>query len=130
MALAPGDEGQTPRHTAGASEHMCVAHGVNGRCPTLPLFISGKFTNIGKFPYFGKATWKLLHRGGGGRGRDARRRRGRGLEKWAYVPGPFVCLRMDVGAGTHIFARKSFFYQSFSSHTCVVKMISAMWGSF
>ena len=29
---------------------------------------------------------------------DARRRRGRGLEKWGSVLGPLFCVRTDVGA--------------------------------
>ena len=62
-------------------------------------------------------------------GTDARRRRGEGgLEKWASVLGPLFCVRTDVGAGTQILARKRFFTPS-PPHICVVKMISAMWGS-
>ena len=47
---------------------------------------------------------------------------GGGVQKWASVPGPLFCVRTDVatkGARTQIFP-----------HICVVKMISATWGSF
>ena len=75
---------------------------------------------------------KLALRGGDGMG--ARRRRGGGaFQKWASVPGPLVCVRTDVaakGAGTQILARKIFFHEKTLPHICVVKMISATWGSF
>ena len=63
----------------------------------------------------------------------ARRRRGGGFQKWASVLGPLFCVRADVaakGAGTQILARKSFFHEKYFLHICVVKMISATWGSF
>ena len=66
----------------------------------------------------GWATRKLLcGGGGGGDGMGARRRRGGGFQKWASVPGPLFCVRMDVatkGAGTQILAQKIFFTKKFS----------------
>ena len=62
--------------------------------------------------------------GGGGGG---------AFQKWASVPGPLFCVRTDVaakGAGTQILARKNFFHEKMFPHICVVKMISATWGSF
>ena len=58
---------------------------------------------------------------------------GGGFQKWASVPGPLFCVRTDVaakGAGTQILARKNFFHETIFPHICVVKMISATWGSF
>ena len=60
---------------------------------------------------------------------------GGGLGKWGSVSGPLFCVRTDVGAkgtGTQILARKSFFREEIPPppHICVVKMISATWGSF
>ena len=58
---------------------------------------------------------------------------GGGFQKWASVPGPLFCVRTDVatkGAGTQILARKIFFHEKIFPHICVVKMISATWGSF
>ena len=69
----------------------------------------------------------------GGDGMGARRRRGGGFQKWASVPAPLFCVRTDVatkGAGTQILARKIFFHLKIFPHICVVKMISATWGSF
>ena len=69
--------------------------------------------------------------GGGWHGRPAKE--GGGFQKWASVPGPLFCVRTDVatkGAGTQILARKIFFHQKIFPHICVVKMISATWGSF
>ena len=75
---------------------------------------------------------KIALRGGDGMG--ARRRRGGGgFQKWASMPGPLFCVRTDVaakGAGTQILAWKIFFHENIFPHTCVVKMISATWGSF
>ena len=58
---------------------------------------------------------------------------GGAFQKWASVPGPLFCVRTDVaakGAGTQILARKNFFHDKNPPHICVVKMISATWGSF
>ena len=58
---------------------------------------------------------------------------GGGFQKWASVPGPLFCVRTDVAtkcAGTQILARKIFFHEKIFPHICVVKMISATWGSF
>ena len=58
---------------------------------------------------------------------------GGGFQKWPSVPGPLFCVRTDVatkGAGTQILARKIFFHEKIFPHICVVKMISATWGSF
>ena len=58
---------------------------------------------------------------------------GGGFQKWASVPGPLFCVRTVVatkGAGTQILARKIFFHKKIFPHICVVKMISATWGSF
>ena len=79
-----------------------------------------------------KAARKLLCRGGGmawapGEGGGGR------FQKWASVPGPLFCVRTDVaakGARTQILDRKIFFHETFFPHICVVKMISATWGSF
>ena len=56
----------------------------------------------------------------------------------AWAPGEgggggLFCVRTDVatkGAGTQILARKNFFYEKIFPRICVVKMISATWGSF
>ena len=51
----------------------------------------------------GRATWKLLQRGS----RTPTEGGGGGLEKWAYVPRPALCVRTDVGAkgaGTNMLA--------------------------
>ena len=81
---------------------------------------------------WGLAARKLLC--GGGDGMGARRRRGgRGFQKWASVPGPLFRVRTVVatkGAGTQILDWKIFFHSKFFPHVCVVKMISATWGSF
>ena len=74
---------------------------------------------------------KIALRGGDGMG--ARQRRGGGFQKWASVPGPLFCVRTVVatkGAGTQILTRKIFFHSKNFPHFCVVKMISATWGSF
>ena len=75
-----------------------------------------------------------LRGGGGGDGMGARRRSGGGgFQKWASVPGSSFCVRTDVatkGAGTQSLARKSFFHEKIFPYICVVKMISATWGSF
>ena len=75
-----------------------------------------------------------LRGGGGGRmGVRRRRRRGGVFQKWASVPGPLFCVRTVVatkGAGAQIFARETFFHSKIFPHICVVKMISASWGSF
>ena len=88
---------------------------------------------LGVFVVWGWAARKLLC-GGGGDGMGARRRReGGGFQKRASVPGPLFCVRTDVatkGAGTQILARKIFFHEKIFPHICVVKMISATWGSF
>ena len=58
---------------------------------------------------------------------------GGGFQKWASVPGALFCVWTDVatkGAGTQILARKNFFHEKIFPHMCVVKMISATWGSF
>ena len=76
--------------------------------------------------------------GGGGGGHGGRTKGGGwGLEKWASVPGPLFCVTMDVGAegarqkAEHRFwPEKVFSTKSFSPYICVVKMISATWGSF
>ena len=74
---------------------------------------------------------KIALRGGGGwHGRPAKE--GEGFQKWASVPGPLFCVRTDVatkGAGTQILALKIFFHEKIFPHICVVKMISATWGS-
>ena len=70
--------------------------------------------------------------GGGWHGRPAKEGGG-AFQKWASVPGPLFCVRTDVaakGAGTQILARKIFFHEKTFPHICVVKMISATWGSF
>ena len=62
-----------------------------------------------------------------------RRRGGRGFQKWASVPGPlFWCedgcchqRRRNTNFGPEKFFRENIF-----PHICVVKMISATWGSF
>ena len=89
--------------------------------------------------------WDLLHglggggigrpencfAGGGWHGRPAKE--GGGFQKWASVPGPLFCVRTDVatkGAGTQILVWKNFFHEKMFPHMCVVKMISATWGSF
>ena len=58
---------------------------------------------------------------------------GGAFQKWASVPGPLFCVRTDVaakGAGTQILARKIFFHEKMFPRMCVVKTISATWGSF
>ena len=70
--------------------------------------------------------------GGGWHGRPAKEVGG-GFQKWASVPGPLFCVWTVVatkGAGTQILARKIFFHKKIFPHICVVKMISATWGSF
>ena len=69
---------------------------------------------------------------GGWHGRPAKEGGG-AFQKWASVPGPFFCVRTDLatkGAGTQILARKNFFHDKIFPHICVVKMMSATWGSF
>ena len=71
------------------------------------------------FPWHGRLAKEA---GGGG-----------GFQKWASVPGPLFCGRTAVatkGAGTQILTRKFFFQEKSFLHKCVVKMISATWGSF
>ena len=78
-----------------------------------------------------RAARKLLCGGGEWHGHPAKE--GGGFQKWASVPGPLFCVRTDVatkGAGTQILARKIFFHEKNFPRICVVKMITATWGSF
>ena len=70
----------------------------------------------------GGMAWVPGEGGGGG-----------GLQKLASVPGPLFCVRTVVatkGAGTQILARKKTCHDKMFPHICVVKMVSATWGSF
>ena len=76
----------------------------------------------------GGGAWTPTEGGGEGRG---------GVGEMASVPGPWFCVRADVGpkgAGTQILAPKKSVPTKPPPppppHICVVKMISATWGSF
>ena len=64
-----------------------------------------------------------------GAGTDARRRGG-GFREMGFRVGPFVLCNNGSAPEHKFWPEKCFAHQDIFPHMCVVKMISATWGSF
>ena len=70
---------------------------------------------------------------GGGDGMGARRRRGGGVPEMGFRARPLILCKdgcCHQRRWNTNFGPENFFHEKIFPHICVVKMISAMWGSF